>query len=88
MGVRADRSDEIVLTYVGDGATSQGDANEAFNWAGVTDAPISLLLPEQPVGDIDPGEGTDQNAVAPAGDRIWARVGIHRRGLTSWRSTP
>ena len=40
MGVRADRSDEIVLTYVGDGATSQGDANEAFNWAGVTDAPI------------------------------------------------
>jgi 2-oxoisovalerate dehydrogenase E1 component alpha subunit len=40
MGVRADRSDEIVLAYLGDGATSQGDANEAFNWAAVMHVPI------------------------------------------------
>jgi 2-oxoisovalerate dehydrogenase E1 component alpha subunit len=40
MGVRADGADEVVLCYLGDGATSQGDANEALNWAAVADAPI------------------------------------------------
>lgn len=40
VGVRADRSSEIVLAYFGDGSASQGDANEAFNWAAVTNAPI------------------------------------------------
>ena len=40
VGVKADRSDEIVLAYFGDGSASQGDANEAFNWAAVTNVPI------------------------------------------------
>jgi 2-oxoisovalerate dehydrogenase E1 component alpha subunit len=40
MGVHTDGSDEVVLTYVGDGATSQGDVSEAFNWAAITKAPI------------------------------------------------
>jgi pyruvate dehydrogenase E1 component alpha subunit len=40
MGIRADGTDEIVLAYVGDGATSQGDVNEAFNWAAVVQCPI------------------------------------------------
>jgi pyruvate dehydrogenase E1 component alpha subunit len=40
MGIQLDRTDEIVLTYVGDGATSQGDFNEALNWAQVSRAPI------------------------------------------------
>jgi pyruvate dehydrogenase E1 component alpha subunit len=40
MGVRADQADEVVLAYLGDGASSQGDANEALNWASVTQVPI------------------------------------------------
>lgn len=45
LGVAADRRrtptlDEIVLCYFGDGSASQGDANEAFNWAAVHDAPM------------------------------------------------
>ncbi len=40
MGIRAERSDEVVLTYLGDGATSQGDANEAFNWSATVHAPV------------------------------------------------
>ncbi|WP_455902108.1 thiamine pyrophosphate-dependent dehydrogenase E1 component subunit alpha [Rhodococcus gordoniae] len=45
LGVAADHRkdpdlDEIVLCYFGDGSASQGDANEAFNWAAVTNAPI------------------------------------------------
>ncbi|MEU7874173.1 thiamine pyrophosphate-dependent dehydrogenase E1 component subunit alpha [Dactylosporangium sp. NPDC049140] len=40
VGVRLDGSDEVVLTYFGDGASSQGDVNEALNWAAVAGAPI------------------------------------------------
>ncbi|AYY11663.1 pyruvate dehydrogenase (acetyl-transferring) E1 component subunit alpha [Actinobacteria bacterium YIM 96077] len=32
--------DAAVLAYFGDGATSQGDVNEAFIWAGVNNAPV------------------------------------------------
>jgi len=35
-----DGTDEAVIAYFGDGATSQGDVNEAFVWAGVFHAPI------------------------------------------------
>jgi len=31
---------EAVIAYFGDGATSQGDVNEAFVWAGVYNAPV------------------------------------------------
>nr|WP_271209003.1 thiamine pyrophosphate-dependent enzyme [Rhodococcus wratislaviensis]GLK33438.1 pyruvate dehydrogenase E1 component alpha subunit [Rhodococcus wratislaviensis] len=45
LGIAADRRknpalDEIVLCYFGDGAASQGDANEALNWAATTNAPV------------------------------------------------
>ena len=40
MGVRRDGADEVVLAYFGDGAASQGDANEAFNWAATMSVPV------------------------------------------------
>ncbi|MFI5907395.1 thiamine pyrophosphate-dependent dehydrogenase E1 component subunit alpha [Dactylosporangium sp. NPDC051541] len=40
VGVRLDGADDVVLTYFGDGASSQGDVNEALNWAAVADAPV------------------------------------------------
>ncbi|MDZ7931764.1 MAG: thiamine pyrophosphate-dependent enzyme [Rhodococcus sp. (in: high G+C Gram-positive bacteria)] len=40
MGVQRDDSGEVVVAYVGDGATSEGDASEAFNWAAAADVPI------------------------------------------------
>jgi 2-oxoisovalerate dehydrogenase E1 component alpha subunit len=40
MGVRMEGSDEVVLAYLGDGASSQGDASEALNWSAVTHAPV------------------------------------------------
>lgn len=40
MGVQRDGSAEVVLTYFGDGAASEGDANEAFNWAAAVSAPV------------------------------------------------
>jgi 2-oxoisovalerate dehydrogenase E1 component subunit alpha len=40
MGVRRDGSDEIVAVYFGDGASSEGEANEAFNWAATAEVPL------------------------------------------------
>ncbi len=41
VGPRADGSDgEAVIAYFGDGASSQGDVNEAFVWAGAYHAPV------------------------------------------------
>jgi pyruvate dehydrogenase E1 component alpha subunit len=40
MGVGLDGADEIVLAYFGDGASSEGDVSEAWNWAAITTAPV------------------------------------------------
>jgi len=40
MGMQRDASDDAVICYFGDGATSQGDVNEAFVFAAVYNAPV------------------------------------------------
>ncbi len=40
MGIQRDGADEAAIAYFGDGATSQGDVNEAFVFASVFNAPI------------------------------------------------
>jgi len=40
MGQLLDGSDEATLVFFGDGASSQGDVNEAFIWASVFNAPV------------------------------------------------
>ncbi|MFF3624372.1 pyruvate dehydrogenase (acetyl-transferring) E1 component subunit alpha [Streptomyces sp. NPDC002467] len=40
MGVAKDGADTAVIVYFGDGATSQGDVSEAFNFAAVHGAPV------------------------------------------------
>jgi 2-oxoisovalerate dehydrogenase E1 component alpha subunit len=41
MGIQRDGcEDEAVITYFGDGATSQGDVSEAFGWASVFNVPV------------------------------------------------
>src|SRR6201994_5117739 len=41
-GASEDRG-EAVIAYFGDGATSQGDVSEAFNWAAVNNAPVGFF---------------------------------------------
>ena len=43
MGARLDGRDDVAIAYFGDGATSEGDASEAFNFAGVYRAPVIFL---------------------------------------------
>jgi pyruvate dehydrogenase E1 component alpha subunit len=40
MGARLDGADELVMTYFGEGSSSEGEANEAFNWAATMAAPV------------------------------------------------
>jgi 2-oxoisovalerate dehydrogenase E1 component alpha subunit len=40
MGIQRDGAAEAVLACFGDGASSQGDVNEAFVWAGAQNAPV------------------------------------------------
>jgi pyruvate dehydrogenase E1 component alpha subunit len=43
-GLAHQGSDAVVLTYFGDGASSEGDVHEAMNLAGVRRAPVILFL--------------------------------------------
>ncbi len=43
-GLRRQGQDAVVLTYLGDGASSEGDFHEACNLAGVVRAPVVFLL--------------------------------------------
>jgi pyruvate dehydrogenase E1 component alpha subunit len=40
MGLQRDGAEDAVIAYFGDGASSQGDVNEAFVWASVFNAPV------------------------------------------------
>jgi pyruvate dehydrogenase E1 component alpha subunit len=40
MGIQKEQADAAVIAYFGDGASSQGDVNEAFVWSAVFHAPI------------------------------------------------
>jgi pyruvate dehydrogenase E1 component alpha subunit len=44
MAARFDESDLVVLSYFGDGATSEGDPHEAMNFAGVFAAPCVFIV--------------------------------------------
>ncbi len=43
VGARMEQTDEVVAAYFGDGATSQGDVNEAFNWASAGSLPVLFI---------------------------------------------
>lgn len=43
MGCLLDGGDHVVATYFGDGAASQGDVNEAFNWAAARSLPVLFI---------------------------------------------
>ncbi|MDE3065908.1 MAG: pyruvate dehydrogenase (acetyl-transferring) E1 component subunit alpha, partial [Acidobacteriota bacterium] len=43
MGVQRDGAEEAVLTFFGDGASSQGDVLESFVWAASFNAPVVFL---------------------------------------------
>ncbi|HEY1627053.1 MAG TPA: pyruvate dehydrogenase (acetyl-transferring) E1 component subunit alpha [Streptosporangiaceae bacterium] len=56
MGVQRDGADEAVIAYFGDGASSQGDVNEAFVWASVFNAPVVFFCQNNQWAISEPNE--------------------------------
>jgi len=56
MGVQRDGADEAVIAYFGDGASSQGDVNEAFVYASVFNAPIVFFCQNNQWAISEPNE--------------------------------
>jgi 2-oxoisovalerate dehydrogenase E1 component alpha subunit len=56
MGVQRDGSDEAVIAYFGDGASSQGDVNEAFVFASVFNAPVVFFCQNNQWAISEPNE--------------------------------
>ena len=70
MGVQRDGAESAVLAFLGDGATSQGEVNEAMIFAASFSAPGRLLLPEQPVRDQRAAGAPDPDPAVPARRRL------------------
>ena len=80
--------DAAVIAYFGDGATSQGDVNEAFVFAGVLQRPGRVLLPEQPVGDLRADRAADPDPALPARARASASPASGSTATTCSPATP
>ena len=70
MGVQRDGAESAVLAFLGDGATSQGEVNEAMIFAASFSAPGRLLLPEQPVRDQRAARAPVAGPAVPARRRL------------------
>jgi len=70
MGVSMDGKQECALVYFGDGATSEGDVHEAFNFAAVFRAPVVFFCQNNQWAISVP---LSQQTVAP----IWKKAEAH-----------
>src|SRR5437762_576652 len=70
LGVRMDGKHECALVYFGDGATSEGDVHEAFNFAAVLRAPVVFFCQNNQWAISVP---LSRQTVAP----IWKKAEAH-----------
>ncbi|GLU47291.1 pyruvate dehydrogenase (acetyl-transferring) E1 component subunit alpha [Nocardiopsis ansamitocini] len=101
MGVQRDgavgEDGEAVITYFGDGATSQGDTNEAFNFAAVNNAPVVFFCQNNQWAISEPLErqsrvpiyrraaGFGFPGVRIDGNDVFASLAVTRKALQSAR---
>ncbi len=90
--------DEAVIAYFGDGASSQGDVNEAFVWASVYNSPIVFFCQNNQWGISTPtstqskiplfkrAEGFGFPGVRVDGNDVLASYAVTRQALDSARS--
>ena len=68
MGMQKDGAESAVIAYFGDGATSQGDVNEAFIYASVFNAPVVFFCQNNQWAISEPIEKQTPHPALPAGD--------------------
>jgi 2-oxoisovalerate dehydrogenase E1 component alpha subunit len=99
VGPQADGSDgEAVIAYFGDGASSQGDVNEAFVWASVYNAPVVFFCQNNQWGISTPtdhqsriplyrrAEGFGFPGVRVDGNDVLASYAVTQKALDQARS--
>jgi pyruvate dehydrogenase E1 component alpha subunit len=99
VGPQADGSDgEAVIAYFGDGASSQGDVNEAFVWASVYNAPVVFFCQNNQWGISTPtdhqtriplyrrAEGFGFPGVRVDGNDVLASYAVTRKALDDARN--
>ncbi len=98
MGIQQDGSDDAAISYFGDGATSQGDVNEAMVFAASFQAPVIFfcqnnqwaisepvgLQAQIPVANRAPGFGIP--SIRVDGNDVLATLAATREGLDRARS--
>ena len=70
MGIQNDGADSVAVTYFGDGATSEGDVNEAMVFAASFQAPVVFFCSEQPLGHLGAGAAAVPHPARGPGRRI------------------
>ena len=68
MGVQRDKAPTAVITYFGDGASSQGDALESFVWASSFNAPVVFFCQNNQFGISTPSSTQSKVPLARRGE--------------------
>ncbi len=98
LGIQADGTDAVAVAYFGDGATSEGDVNEALIFAATYAAPVVFfcqnnqyaisepvsLQAQRPIADRAPGFGVP--SVRVDGNDVLAVLAVTRAALDRARS--
>lgn len=98
LGIQADGTDAVAVAYFGDGATSEGDVNEALIFAATYAAPVIFfcqnnqyaisepvsLQAQRPIADRAPGFGVP--SVRVDGNDVLAVLAVTRASLDRARS--
>ena len=98
MGIQRDGSDDATIAYFGDGATSQGDVNEAFVWASVFNTPIVFFCQNNQWAISEPlekqsriplykrAQGFGFPGLRVDGNDVFACLAVTRKALADARS--
>ncbi len=76
--------DTAVLAFFGDGASSQGDVNEAFVWAAAANLPVVFFCQNNQWAISEPVERADPGAAVPARGRASASRASGSTATTCW----
>ncbi|SDQ54675.1 pyruvate dehydrogenase (acetyl-transferring) E1 component subunit alpha [Thermostaphylospora chromogena] len=98
MGIQRDGAEAAAIVYFGDGATSQGDVNESFIWASVTNAPVVFFCQNNQWAISEPLEkqtriplyrrasGFGFPGIRVDGNDVFACLAVTRKALADARS--
>jgi 2-oxoisovalerate dehydrogenase E1 component alpha subunit len=98
MGIRLDGADDAVITYFGDGATSEGDVSEALVFAALYQAPVILFCSnngwaishpvhmQTPAAIVDRAAGFGIPGVRVDGNDVLAVYAVTKQALDHARS--